>query len=150
MLPTMRGIIVAAVLLLGGCGDDGGAPSADGGGTPSVDAGADPQVQTFTCSAGAVTFPPLDKSCTTASDCILVIHQTDCCGNAAAVAIGASGGEAFWAAEAQCAAMFPACGCAMGPLSTEDGLMVATGAQLVDGVCVDNRCLSKATGTGAR
>ena len=139
MLPTMRGIIVAAVLLLGGCGDDGGAPSADGGGTPSVDAGADPQVQTFTCSAGAVTFPPLDKSCTTASDCILVIHQTDCCGNQRGLGIVASQRAAFEAAEAVCRPMYPRCGCPTRGILCDDERWTF-GADMVGVACRAGRC----------
>lgn len=136
------------IILVGclGCGSDDSPSNGDAG----VDAADNPALQMFTCNAGEVSFPPLDKSCTTPSDCIVAVHQTDCCGNADAVGINASAGKSFWDLEAECSALFPACGCPTGPLTTEDGLMTATGPSQVDVACVDERCVTRAVAATAR
>jgi hypothetical protein len=129
----MRWWAVAAVVLVA-CADDGGGGGGDGG--PVTDASA--SSQTFTCEAGDVTFPDLDKSCQTPSDCTIAFHVTDCCGNSVAVGIHASGQDAFFDAEQECSDLFPACGCPAGQPVAEDGNRGSP--QLISVDCLDNLC----------
>lgn len=123
----MRWWLVATVAVLG-CGHADTPGSGDASAT----------VQTFTCEAGDVTFPALDKSCQEASDCTLAIHVTDCCGNSTAVGIHASGQQAFFDAEQQCAARFPDCDCPAGQPVAEDGN--SGSPQLISVRCELNLC----------
>ena len=66
-------------------------------------------------------FPMFDKSCIEDSDCAVVIHTSDCCGNTVAWGLNAGEVEAFDAAEAICDAQYPQCDCPAGPTVAEDG-----------------------------
>ena len=66
-------------------------------------------------------FPMFDKSCVEDSDCAVVIHTSDCCGNTVAWGLNAGEVEAFDAAEAICDAQYPQCDCPAGPTVAEDG-----------------------------
>jgi hypothetical protein len=66
-------------------------------------------------------FPSFDKSCAGVGECVIALHQVDCCGTMIAFGINASELAAFEAAEATCASQYPGCECAPGPTSAEDG-----------------------------
>lgn len=74
------------------------------------------------CGAGGEGFfPSFDRSCRATTECVVAVHQTDCCGNSRATGINAAQREAFDAAEAICRPMYPGCGCAARPPVTDDG-----------------------------
>jgi hypothetical protein len=66
-------------------------------------------------------FPSFDKSCNADADCSLVFHQVNCCGTKTAIGINNNEAASFAAAEAVCESQYPACGCAEGPTTAEDG-----------------------------
>ncbi len=71
------------------------------------------------CNSGQ--FPTFSSACTTATDCGIGIHQTDCCGSTIAIGINANEAAAFASAEKICDAQYPGCGCiGMGPVA-QDG-----------------------------
>lgn len=122
----MRTWLGVVVLLLGGCGGDDGTSS-----TPNP-------IQSFTCNAGPVDYPEFDKSCELDTDCTVVVHQTDCCGNSVAVGISASEQDAFYDVETECSIDFPPCGCPSRPTEAEDG--GRAGVQLIDVECNEGTC----------
>jgi hypothetical protein len=63
----------------------------------------------------------LDRSCATAADCVAVTHTTSCCGQAVFMGIRSSEQARYQTLEPQCDATYPACGCAAGPPTTDDG-----------------------------
>ena len=88
------------------------------------------------------SFPTFDKGCTIDDNCAFGLHQTDCCGNQ--VAIGFNHGEAskFSAAEAAYRTACPAaCGCPMGPISTDTGAKTFDSSKIKVS-CVGGRCLT--------
>ena len=126
---------LVAIAFVFSCGGD----SSDNGDTPDA-AGAD-DTQQFTCNAGQVGFPAVDKSCETPSDCTFLTHTVDCCGNTIVVGVNAGDSDgiaAFELAEGQCSSMFPLCGCPSGPSEAEDG---NTGKpSMISVECPENRC----------
>jgi hypothetical protein len=131
-----------AILLLFSCGDDAG-DTGDG-----IDAGQSANTQGFTCNAGQVDFPAVDKTCDTPSDCTFLTHTVDCCGNSVVVGVNAGDSDAiasFETAEGQCSAMFPGCGCPAGPSEAEDGNSGTPSLISVD--CVENRCVTFVEGS---
>ncbi len=62
----------------------------------------------------------LDRGCTSDTDCVVGIHQTDCCGNTAAIGMNRTEAR-FDALESTCQASYPGCGCASGPTRTDSG-----------------------------
>ncbi len=71
--------------------------------------------------AGCSFVGMLDDRCTIDSDCVLGIHQTDCCGNTAAVGFNHAERTRFDTLEPLCAASYPGCGCPQGPTRTDSG-----------------------------
>ena len=63
----------------------------------------------------------LDDRCAMDSDCAFGIHQTDCCGNTAAVGFNHAERMRFDTLEPMCAASYPGCGCPPGPTRTDSG-----------------------------
>lgn len=120
-------------------------------GTTNPDAGADASrsdaaaaeagpTDPVVCSGGtAATFPSLDRRCSSTSDCALFEHQSDCCGNMAALGARATERARFDAAEQTCRAMLPGCGCAGGTYRTDDGMSTGTRAAIVV-ECREERC----------
>ena len=98
---------------------------------------------TVECAAGGpVVFPePLD-SCKADADCVVVLHQINCCGTQVAWGIAAAGAEAFKVAEATCESQYPACGCAQFETKADDD---TTGWTLTDfeAVCAGGQCKSQ-------
>ena len=89
-----------------------------------------------------VSFPTFARNCAAASDCVVVNHQTDCCGNSRAMGIRASERAAFDAAEAICRPMYPGCGCPASAPVTDDGATSPFGAMIAvscsAGVCTSH------------
>lgn len=134
----------------GGAGSqhDGGMARLDAGGTggsPSLDAGpgTDAASSKLDCTIRPSLFPGFDRSCSQASDCAVVAHQRDCCGTRVMLGIRADQAQAFAAAEMQCEAQYPACGCAEQAPSADDGTMFDSQTGLPASVdCVDQACQS--------
>jgi len=81
----------------------------------------------------------VDRSCATASDCVAVSHTSNCCGQAVVIGIRVSSQSAFQTLEAQCDATYPACGCAAGQPTTDDGSRLAfSGTAGV--TCLQGKC----------
>lgn len=117
-------------LVLAACNSSTGdtvAPDA----TPGVD-------YALTCESGATTFPLLDKRCAAPADCAIVRHMVSCCGTMVAIGLAKSDVTTFSAAETDCEAGYPGCGCASQPTEAEDGRSEVDGTIQVD--CVDQRC----------
>jgi hypothetical protein len=133
---------VAGVAGTGHAGSDGGAAGAggstDGGAKDATDAAANP------CSF----VPTIDRSCTVDADCLAFTHTTNCCGSAVWVGVHASEKDRFAALEAACDRTYPACGCASGPPTTDDGSIVRFGSTAAGVSCQGGTCktFSKACG----
>ncbi len=129
--PTMRSLWLSlSFLLLAACNSSSsGAPAPDA--APGVD-------YALTCESGAADFPLLDKRCTAPADCVIVQHMVSCCGTMVAIGLAKTDINAFSAAEADCSAGYPGCGCASQPTAAEDGRTAVDGTIQVD--CVDQRC----------
>lgn len=110
-------------------------------GTPDVatsDAGA-PDTGVVCGGSREGSFPAFASACSVASDCVLAVHQTDCCGNTHALGIRADQQAAFTLAEQQCDRMYPGCGCPAGPTVADDGMSARPPAtiavQCTSGMC---------------
>jgi len=81
----------------------------------------------------------VDRSCTTATDCVVVSHTSSCCGSSQAIGIRNSAQTTFQMLEAQCDASYPACGRAAGPPTVDDGSQIMfNGTAGLD--CVQGKC----------
>jgi hypothetical protein len=102
--------------------------SSDGGGTGGS-----------TGSAACKAVLALDRSCTAATDCFAGEYQTNCCGQRAFIGFRTSAEAQFQDLEPKCEATYPACGCAEGQPTTDDGSKVqfsaTPGVACVQGVC---------------
>lgn len=108
------------------------------------------------CGGGALGFPDggsggaggasacqavvtLDRSCTTAADCVAVAHRTNCCGQVQVIGVRASEQARYQTLEAQCDATYSACGCAAQQPSADDGSRLRfddhAGVTCLQGVC---------------
>jgi hypothetical protein len=96
----------------------GGAGATSQGGAGTGGAGATSGV---VCDGATHEFPTFDKSCADVADCVRKDHQVDCCGTLAAIGINVAEETAFDAAEAECLAQYPGCGCAPDETIAEDG-----------------------------
>ena len=88
-------------------------------------------------------FDALDRSCTSAEDCVLVQHQIDCCGTILIMGLTSSEQPGFAALEQYCAAQFPLCGCAAQGMMLEDGSLIDFGATTAVADCIEERCQSR-------
>ena len=100
------------------CGSTLAGPDGGGGSTGSGGAGG---------AAACQAVLALDRSCTTITDCIAVPHTSNCCGQMTFMGIRASEAARDQMLEAQCDATYPACGCAEGAPTTDDGSRLAFG-----------------------
>ena len=82
-----------------------------------------------------------DQSCTTASDCVIVVHSLDCCGGGRLSAVHASAGEAFFEAQSPCTAALDECPMVdcYTPFVADDGSEVS-GPSQVNGECTNSVC----------
>ena len=121
-LPAFQ-LLTATLLGLWACG---GNAVVDAGGTgASTGTGGGSGGAPIDCSAAA--FGAFSKACATVGDCVIEIHQTDCCGSTVALGVSNAAAQAFQAGEAFCVAQFPGCGCdGMGPVA-EDGQLGTVG-----------------------
>jgi hypothetical protein len=101
----------------------------------------DPPAADPDCSMGDGDFPVSSDPCTTDADCIVVLHQSDCCGSLQAWGVNLEGWGAFNATEANCRADYAACECAPQPTTTEDGTPT-NGGDVIVAACVSGSCTS--------
>jgi hypothetical protein len=138
--------------------DDTGAPgttAGEGGATTGVNMAAPDTLEPETAGETGdplvcddpTMFPGVSKACSVDADCAVVLHQTDCCGTLAAVGVEDGSVDAFNEHESMCAALWPACECAAGPTSTEDGGTVPDPAS-AEAACVEGLCQSRAPEAG--
>jgi hypothetical protein len=66
----------------------------------------------------------LDRSCTADADCVAVRHVANCCGTARIIGLNKAAEAAFAQLEPACDASYPACGCATGATTTDDGSVI--------------------------
>ena len=92
-------------------------------------------------------FDALDRSCSSADDCVLVQHQVDCCGTILIMGLPSSEQPSFTALEQYCAAQFPPCGCAAQGMMLEDGSLIDFGATTAVADCIEGRCQSRNSAT---
>ncbi len=142
----------AAAADAGSSGDDAGAT--DGGGaladaSVSADAssGDGGATDASTADGGAVDGGAVDgggvcdfvgglsRGCSADANCIVAIHQVDCCGTLTAVGLNHSERDPFDTAEAACLATYPACGCAGSPTTTDSG-EIATDTSSIQVGCI--------------
>ena len=123
---------------LGGSGGHGGGSGGVGGTVGSGGAGGASPCQAVLA---------LDRSCTTASDCFVGEHQTNCCGQRQFIGVRTSAQAQFGTLEAKCEATYPACGCAEGQPTTDDGSKIQFSA--TPGVaCLQGTCTTYAVECG--
>jgi hypothetical protein len=89
----------------------------------------------------------LDRSCATDDDCLAVVHTTNCCGAAVWLGIRMTELQSFAALEHICDAGYPACGCASGPPTTDDGSVVSR-SSTASVSCQGGICKTFATACG--
>lgn len=107
-------------------------------GCPVLDASADAGYGACFASDGSLT--ALVKGCQSDLDCSFAYHQTSCCGTRQWVGIAIAQAEVT-ACERAWDSHFPACGCAEGPTTTEDG-------KTSDGAAPHVRCILEAGASG--
>ena len=89
------------------------------------------------CTADGA-FPDFEKGCGSPENCIIKLHQVDCCGSREAIGVNHSQFEPFDAAETAWEGACPACGCAAQPTLAEDGQTGPNRSLKVD--CVEGMC----------
>lgn len=122
-----------ALVLLLGCSATVRAPS-DAGATADAPTTDNPTTDTPTtdnpttdtgpairCEGVTSVFPEFDARCEADADCALGVHQTNCCGDRAALGIRRDERARFDAAEAVCRPMYPRCGCPTRGTLADDG-----------------------------
>lgn len=126
-----------------GSGGNGGAggTTQTGGGSGVADAGTGTGGKL--CGPGG-TFPTFAKGCSTATNCALVQHETNCCGSMLVMAINHGEVTKFADAEKICESQYPLCGCVSQGVQAEDGTTVpADMASTIVAECVNMSCRSK-------
>lgn len=106
---------------------------------PDVSADVAPDTSGDAAVACGASFPTFDSTCAAASDCVVVIHQTDCCGNLRGLGLRGNQRAAFDAAEAVCRPLFPRCGCPTRGILADD-MMWTFAAESVGVACTAGRC----------
>lgn len=131
-----------------GAGTTGGATSTGGAGTTGGGTGTGGfNTSGVMCSASPPSFPAFEKGCTTTDNCLLVSHQTNCCGSILMMGINHAEADRFAALEKVCESQYPACGCASSTVAAEDGTTVplAAAAKIVV-TCDTGKCVSQYSG----
>lgn len=99
------------------------------------------------CASSPPQFPSFDKGCTDTTNCVLVSHETNCCGSILMMGINHAEADRFAALESLCESQYPACGCAASGVSAEDGTTVPLDSQSKIVVTCDNgTCMSQYSG----
>ena len=87
-------------------------------------------------------FPTFDKTCTSAGDCVIGIHQSDCCGSRQAIGMNETEQARFSADEATCVAQYsPGCECPPAFPLAEGGQSAFDGKTIVV-ECQSNQCIT--------
>lgn len=121
---------------------DGGADDAGTEDAGIDDAGDSDGGAAISCTGpGGSTFPTFDRACAGEGDCVVVEHQTNCCGTLRALGIRADQQAAFDAAEASCRAMYPGCGCASMATQADDDT-IDDGSTPARVLCAAGQCTS--------
>ncbi|MCY1004419.1 hypothetical protein OV079_02310 [Nannocystis pusilla] len=92
------------------------------------------------CEDPPLDAPGVDRSCQFDQDCLVVFHQTDCCGSVDAYSVNVQSTDAWQTAAAPCT-FEPFCDCAPQPTDAEDGESTADKDEIV-ALCIDNVCRS--------
>ena len=83
---------------------------------------------TVQCTGVNPTFPQFAKTCKADTDCVIGLHQTNCCGTMTAIGLAYSEWPSFSKAESECETQYPGCDCASMPTTAEDGKNQMDGA----------------------
>ncbi len=124
----------------GGSGGGGGAATGGKGGSGAAGQGG---AAGGTGGSGGATacqaIAALDRSCSTDTDCVAVKHVANCCGTVRVTGLRASEEATFQQLESTCDGSYPACGCATGPTTTDDGSTIkavtSAGVTCLQGTC---------------
>jgi len=104
-----------------------------------VDPDPDPEPEVSCMDPSGSIFPEFDDTCSADADCMVALHQINCCGTQIAIGINVAEGADFKAAEAICQGQYPGCGCAQFPTEADDGntgyLLEDFAASCMDGAC---------------
>lgn len=92
-----------------------------------------------TCVGDSAAFPTFDKGCTNDVSCSFGLHQINCCGSQAAIGLNHAFKVDFEKYETAWRATCPACGCASGGISLDDGEVVGD-PSLVGVKCDGGQC----------
>jgi len=86
------------------------------------DAAGDPDgSDEIVCQYGEPFLDQFDKTCSSATECVIVYFGLDCCGTTLAAGVHVSEETRFNDAWAECLLELPMCGCPSGPPVAEDG-----------------------------
>lgn len=117
----------------------GGTGGASAGGTGGGSAGTGGGSSGVNCSSVKPSaFPTFDRSCTTPTDCVAVVHRVDCCGTHVITGISSAELARFNAAEQICDPEYPACGCAEQPTLTDTGQTATSTSEPLE--CLTGTC----------
>lgn len=93
------------------------------------------------CAGPTPSFPSFDKTCTGTADCVIGIHQTNCCGATKAIGINQAEKARFTTDEQICEGQYPPCACAATPTVAEDGQIASATTKIVV-ECQANKCMT--------
>jgi len=114
-------LTLSLLLALPACREHGGTdPGGDSGTDPGGDSGTDPGGDSGT-DAAVCDLPSFDRGCSADADCIVAVHQINCCGTEIATGLNHSERAAFDSFEAACVVTYPGCGCASLETMADDG-----------------------------
>lgn len=134
MTMLVRALVVLYGLASLGCNADRAAACSAGGAPGSGD-----DCDTIACGVAATQFPSFDKSCATPADCVIGVHQINCCGSTLAIGMNRAEQARFTADEQACASQYPHCACAQ-TATAEDG-QSALGKDVVV-LCRSGQCMT--------
>ena len=127
----------------GGSSSSGGTPQT-GGGSGVADAGTGNGGSAAKLCGPGGTFPTFARGCSSATNCALVQHETNCCGSMLIMGINHGEVTRFADAEKLCESQYPLCGCVSQGIQAEDGTTVpADMANTIVAECVNMTCRSK-------
>lgn len=93
------------------------------------------------CTGATPSFPSFDKTCSTAADCFIGLHQINCCGSIKAIGINQAEKSRFAADEKICESQYPGCGCPGAPTVAEDGKF-ESGTRMIGVECPAGKCMT--------
>jgi hypothetical protein len=91
------------------------------------------------CYVTDTVFPSFDMACQVDTDCVVGVHQVNCCGTRHALGINANELARFSDDEAICESEYAACGCADFGIQADDGQRTYEAAD-IGVVCADGAC----------